>query len=145
MNSNAIDLKTGILVWLGAAIGFFAPIHQLLILTTVFVICDYTAGVLAATNARRRKRSKPKGEIFKEITKRYIYILMFSVVIISLSWILGTFIMPISILQLERTTASTICVFSLVNIIKNSAYITGSKAFDSINRYVRIRFQEQLK
>lgn len=141
MPNNIVDLKLGILLQLGAIIGFFAPIQELLIFTTVFVIFDYTVGVIAATNARSRKKIKPIREVFKDTSIRYFYILVFSLIIVSLSWILGTHVIPIGVLQLERTTASTICVFSLVNIIKNSAYITKSKAFSSINRYVKVKFQ----
>lgn len=144
MTERLFDLKAWILLWLGSAIGVLSPIKELLWFTVVFVFFDYVLSVIAKRTANKKRKKKTEG-VIKELTVRYSYIVAFSVLVVSLSWILNQHILPFSILSLETTSASTICVFSLVNIVKNSAYITKSKAFHSIRKHIKLHFSETTK
>lgn len=144
MIDRLVDMKVAVLAGIATCFASLAPIQALLSITTAFVICDFVSSIIAYRKSPKGKRNSFLRSL-REVGERYLYIALFSVMIISLSYILGTKVLPLEFMNIEKAAASSVCVFSLVSIIKNAAFITKSKAFSSINNFVKVRFPETTK
>lgn len=137
---NITEQGSAPLMGVASVLSFFTPIYMLIAIAVAFTFIDMILTALAVYEQRKRRR---KVRISELGIKQGVYNVCLSAVIIALCWLLGTHVMQMPDLHLERIGAGFICVFELLVILKRATFLTKKKAYRNLDNFLKSKLNIQ--
>lgn len=123
-----------------AVVGLFAPVAPVILCTMGFILIDFLSGV-AADRAAARKEGRAwyfeSAKAWRTIRKAALV-----VVLLSLAWLLDSWVLDFLDLKLARLLAGFTCGVELWSFLENAAQLSGSPLFQWLRRFVHRRLEE---
>lgn len=123
---------------LAAAIAaLFAPISPLILCVVLFIVVDFVTGVWASY--RESSRASRRWYFESDEAWRTLYKLGFSIVAISMAWLLESYVIDFVDVKLARLFSGFVCGVEMWSFLENASVISDAPYFVWMRRFLKRR------
>lgn len=133
---NITEQGSAPLIGAASLVSFFTPIYLLITIAVVFTMIDMILTAIASYEAKKKRKKIKLSDLG---LKQGVYNIVLSSLVIALCWLLGTHVLRMPDLHLERIGAGFICVFELLVILKRAAFLTKKKVYKNLDSFLKSR------
>lgn len=125
------------------AVGFFAPVHSLIICATVFVAIDFVTGIIAGR--KKAMRAGLEWGIESRRAWNTVYKLGFVMAGIILAWLIDVYVLDFMGLRLANLFTGFVCGVEFWSYLENAAEISEHPLFRRLRRYMKGKVVQALE
>ncbi|MBQ4278560.1 MAG: phage holin family protein [Rikenellaceae bacterium] len=137
---NCLKYLSGVLFGIAS---FFAPVHELIVCTVLFIGIDFVTGVAAS-----RKRALRQGEEWGfESHKAWRTVLKTGFVMtgIVMAWMIDRYILAFAQTNLANLFTGFVCGVEFWSYLENAAEISEHPVFNRLRRYMKRKLDRNLE
>ncbi len=124
-----------------ATAAIFTPIAPLIVCVVLFISVDFVTGVCASRRVAKRQN---KAWFFESCEAwRTLYKLGFTIIAISMAWIVETYVIDFIDMKLARLFAGFVCGVELWSFLENATQISNAPYFLWMRQYLHRRIEQE--